>query len=194
MRNNRPRSLGRPLAAAFLGASAALCIGAIAPDGNLLKHPGFENAANPLEGWTTFGTPWRGGVGDDAFAGRFGAVNDVLPGSKVGYCGIFQEVPINAAKTYDASAMLRTVNLSSSESFLEIQFLDRAGAVVGAKQSPSAVGDQPFTSIEMKGLKPPSDAVKASVRGIVHIRSSPERSNFHIFDDFRFAESRGGAH
>lgn len=153
---------------------------------SVLANRSFESG--DLSGWATFGEGWRLGSGNDAASGLFGVVNDVLPASVDEWRGIYQQVPVEAGEVYAAAASIRAVNLSTSESWLEVQWLDEFDGVIGQVVSDSITESQPYTRIALPYLLAPPDAVAASVRGVVRMLEIPADGNFHLFDDFVFIQ------
>ena len=152
---------------------------------NPVTNRSFETG--DLAGWSIFGQGWRTGMGGDAFSGLYGAVNDVLDSNVDEFRGVFQILPVTTGQTYVASVYIRTLNLESSESWLEIQWLDSEGHLINQVQSSHVTADQPFTLVELRSLEPPPGAVSIGVRGIVQMHEPPvEGADFHIFDDFSF--------
>ena len=152
---------------------------------NPVTNRSFETG--DLAGWTTFGQGWRTGMGADACSGLYGAVNDVLDSDVDEFRGLFQILPVDPLETYMASVQIRTLNLESSESWLEIQWRDAAETVISQVQSPHVTADQPFSLVELRTLEPPTNAVTVSVRAIVQMNSPPvEGADFHVFDDASF--------
>lgn len=146
-------------------------------------NPGFETG--DLTGWLTFGQGWRTGVGADAYTGEFGLVNDVLTNDADNFRGVFQSVPVIEGERYSAGVYIRAVNIESSESWFELQWLDSGGGIIDQLQSAHVAADQPFTLMAMDDAIAPAGAVTASVRGIVFMPTPPpEDADFHIFDDF----------
>ncbi|HMP90237.1 MAG TPA: hypothetical protein PJ991_08540 [Kiritimatiellia bacterium] len=161
----------------------AIAAVASASEAATLINPGFETG--DFTGWFTFGQGWRTGVGDDARTGDFGMVNDVLTTDDNTFRGIFQEVAVTAGNTYSAGVYIRAVNIQSSESWFELQWLNSDGGVLDQLQSGHITGDQPFSLAAISGIVAPVGAVTASVRGIVFMPDPPaEEADFHIFDDF----------
>ncbi len=155
-----------------------------APLASGLTNPGFES---DFTSWNTFGQGWRIGAGGDAYTGVKGAVNDVLATDVDSYRGVFQFVPVSAGATYNAGAFIHAVAVESSESWLEIQWFNAAGNVIGQQQSARVANDQPFTLASLDGVEAPAGAVTASVRGVVFMSSPPVNdADFQIFDDFSF--------
>ena len=147
----------------------------------------FESA--DLSGWLSFGAGWRLGIGDDARSGIYGLVNDVLPGhTGENWRGVYQILPVTPGETYAASVYIRTLNIESSESWLEIQWLDAASNLIHQVQSERVAADQPFSRVELSSLLAPPNAAWAGIRGVVHMLDLPSiDADFHIFDDFSFA-------
>ncbi len=161
-----------------------LCLCAGALQAAELANPGFEKG---LDEWTAVGQGWRVSDGDDAYEGGLGAVNDVLPEDVDEWRIVHQEAPIESNRMYGASVWLRTVNVSDSESWIEIQFLDWYGQVIEQFQSEHVSADQPFTLMKIEPRRPPAGATSMSIRGVVRVtgenRDSP---SFHIFDNFAY--------
>ena len=165
-------------------AVAALLVATSAGAANLLKNPNFETG--DFTGWTTFGLGWRTGIGDDAYEGTYGIVCDVLDWQTgENWRGVYQNVPVTAGATYSAGVSIRSVNVHFSSSWLELQWLDADGGVIEQLQSPWVTADQSFTPANLEDVVAPPGAVSLSVRGIVHLPTSPgNKPEFHIFDDF----------
>lgn len=153
-----------------------------------LSNPGFETS--DLTDWGIFGPGWRTGVGGDARSGAYGAVNDVYDSHDPGldqWRGIFQNVDVSPATSYVASVYIRTLNIESSSSWLEIQWLNGEGGVIDQVQSAPVTNDQAFTRVQLPNLQPPAEAVQASLRAIVFMETPPAvDADFHIFDDLSF--------
>lgn len=164
---------------------AAAWIGMSTTSRALLLNPGFENG---FDNWSTFGQGWRTSGGGDAHSGSLGMVNDVLTSDSDTFRGIFQNVPVIPDSLYSGGAYIRTVSVGTSESWIEIQFLDTSGNVIVQHQSAHVTADQGFTFMGIGTVLAPAGAVTASVRGIVYMPSSPADSDFHIFDDFVFTD------
>lgn len=155
---------------------------------NPVQDRSFESGVLDESAWSTFGAGWRLGVGGDAHSGVFGAVNDVLS-SQAGeeWRGIYQFLPVTPGQTYAASVYIRTLNVESSESWLEVQWLDADSNFISQVQSDYVTADQPFTLVELSPLTPPANAAYANLRGVVRMFALPvENEDFHIFDDFSF--------
>ena len=173
---------------------AALLAGAARAE--LLANGGFESG--DLGGWTTFGPGWRTSAGGDAHAGSsYGLVNDVLDSQDPlteQWRGIYQNVPVVAGETYLASAFISAVNVESSSSWLELQWLDSAGTVIRQEAGDPVAADQPFQLETLPWLVAPAGAVTASVRGIVFMAEPPAtNADFHVFDDFSLIQIPAGA-
>ncbi len=159
----------------------------------LLTNRGFESG--DVSDWTPFGPDWRIGIGDDAHAGTYGAVNDVQPWHDPGlnWRGLHQEVPVTAGETYLASVFIRAVNVESSSSWLELQWLDDLGGVIRQDATAPVDADQPFQFETLPWLAAPAGAVIASVRGVVHMPAPPAvDADFHSFDDFSLIQIPAG--
>jgi len=152
---------------------------------NPVTNRSFETG--DLSGWNTFGQGWRTGGGDDAHSGVVGAVNDVSTNDVDDWRGIYQNLPVVTGKTYSASVYIRTLNIESSASWLEIQWLDINSNMISQVQSASVTNNQPFTLMELPDLSPPTNALYASLRGVVFMETRPTADmDFHVFDDFSF--------
>lgn len=152
-----------------------------------LANPSFETG--DLTDWITFGPGWRTGSGGDARSGAHGAVNDVLNSQNPlteQWRGIYQNFDVSPATSYVASVYIRTLNLESSRSWLEVQWLDSEDSVIDQTQSPPVTNDQSFTLVQLPNLQPPTNAVRASMRAIVFMETSPVDADYHIFDDLTF--------
>jgi len=157
---------------------------------DLIINPGFESG--DFSDWGTFGQNWRIGSGGDANSGTFGAVNDVTPADGDEWRGIFQNVAVVEGQTYTAGVFIRAVNVESSSSWFELQWLDTESAVISQLQSSHVTSDQAFTFMSVNDVVAPIGAVTASLRAIVHMSSAPaEGTDFHIFDDFSIVPEPG---
>ncbi len=155
------------------------------PTHAVLQNWGFEEGG--FAGWTTFGQGWRIGTGADAYAYDHGAVNDVLTTDVDEWRGVLQNLPVTEGLTYSAGVYIRTLTLESSESFLEIQWLNDSGGVISQVSSGAVSAEQPFQVASLHGITAPAGAVTASVRAIVHMLSPPvANADFHIFDELYF--------
>jgi hypothetical protein len=160
----------------------------LAVEANLLSNSGFETG--DFTGWSQFGQGWRTGTGGDAYSGTYGAVSDVLTNDTDEWRGLYQNVEVSAGLSYDASFWQRAINLESSESWLELQWLDNTGSIISQTQTVAVTTDQVYTFAGLDAQVAPGGAVTASVRGIVHMVSAPSSDpDFHTFDDFSFAET-----
>jgi len=157
----------------------------VTPTHPILFNWGFEGG--DFTGWTTFGQGWRISTGADAFSHTYGAVNDVLTTDVDEWRGVFQNVAVTTGLTYAAGVYIRAVAVESSESWLELQWLDSSGGVISQLTTPSITADQPFLLSSLHNIVAPAGAVTASVRGVVHMIGTPVDSpDFHIFDEFYF--------
>lgn len=158
--------------------------GGIEVQSAVLVNPDFETG--DYTGWASFGQGWRIGLGADAQAGTYGAVNDVLATDGDAFRGIYQSVAVVGGKAYSGGAWIRAVSVDTSESWFELQWLDAGNGVISQLQSTHVTADQPFTFMGLTRVVAPANAVSASVRGIVQMHSAPADSDFHIFDSFDF--------
>ncbi len=148
-----------------------------------LRNPGFEDG--DLTGWEIFGTGWRLSEDMDAYRGVFGAVNDVLGADDIQFRGLHQDLSVTEGEIITLTAYIRAVNVESSESWLEIQFMDEHGQILDQKESVHVRADQSFTHLSVTG-QAPQGARTVSARGVVLMREAPEENDdFHIFDNFR---------
>jgi len=174
-----------------MAACAAACVLTLSGHADLI-NAGFETG--DFTGWSTFGQGWRTSGGGDANSGLFGVVNDVQDTDADNFRGIFQELPVVGGATYDFGVQIRAVNVESSESWLEVQWLDSSGGIINQLQSTHVTADQPFTWISIEDALAPVNAVTASVRGIVFMSATPAvNTDFHIFDDFSVVPEPGSA-
>jgi len=155
-----------------------------------LQNAGFESG--DFQGWSIFGSGWRpstyvGEMDSDAHSGTFGMVNDVDMLNTGEWRGVTQTVPVRPREHYAGGAWIRAFRVKHSESYFEVHFLDSAGKVVMWYQSDHVGFDQTFHFMSVDDMIAPSNAVAASVRGVVHVTGSPmSETEFHIFDDFVF--------
>ncbi|MBU0679465.1 MAG: PEP-CTERM sorting domain-containing protein [Verrucomicrobia bacterium] len=177
-------SIGRTGIGIFVLGFALMALSAQA---NLLLNPDFETG--DFTSWTTNAPGWRlgGGADNHTPSGSFGAVNDVSTTDTAGqqYRILQQEMAASPGELWSASVYLRTVNLESSQSFLEVQFWNNSDGVIGQFQSSIVSSDQPFTLMSISDVAAPAGTVKISVRGVIEMVSVPTgNTDFHIFDDF----------
>lgn len=168
----------------------ALCAVVQAASGAALKNDGFETGG--FDAWQMAGDGWRiSGFKPDAYRGKYGAVNDVPVGGGGEYRIIHQTIKCAPGKTYEAGVWVRAVSVEGTESFIEIQFLDKGGAVLKQYQSRRVKEDQGFTLLTIENALAPDKTYAVSVRGVVHVSKPPEVDpDFHIFDDFDFRRSK----
>jgi len=151
-------------------------------------NPGFETG--DLTGWTTFGGGWRtsGWVGDefsDFHRGTMGAVCDVDIRKTNEWRVLSQEIAVQEGGRYSGGAWVRATAVQSSESYVELQFLDANTNVLEHFQSPHVQADQGFTFMALDGVEAPKGARTVRLSGIVHVTGQPtDRTEFHVFDDF----------
>lgn len=156
-----------------------------------VPNGGFEQE---MEGWETFGQNWRPSnfateTHRDAHEGEWAAVNDVKAGDQDEWRGIARVVPAEDKRRYNAGVWIRTAQLESSECYLEVQFLDKDDNVVEFYQSEPVTMDQEYTHVGLEEIYAPKGTKSAAIRAVVHMISPPtEGDDFHIFDNFEFAE------
>jgi hypothetical protein len=162
-----------------------------------IKNDGFESG--DFTGWLFFGEGWRvSSYSKDSHRGMYGAVSDAWTNGMDGFRVVYQEVKASPGKTYRAEVWHRTVCLESSESFLEVQFLNRGGEVLSQYQSQRVKGNREFTLLAIEKMVAPDHTERASVRGVVNVLTVPViNTDYHIFDDFDFrvvtpADERAG--
>ena len=155
-----------------------------------LKNDGFETGG--FNEWQMAGDGWRiSAFKPDAYRGRYGAVNDVPIGGGGEYRIIHQTIKCAPGKTYEAGVWVRAVSVENTESFLEIQFLDKEGAVLKQFQSRRVKADQDFVLLTIENALAPDKTSAVSVRGIVYVSKPPELDpDFHVFDNFNFRRAR----
>ena len=137
-----------------------------------LKNEGFETGDFSL--WAISGEGWRvSPQKDDSYKGKFGAVNDVGVGGGDEYRIVSQQIKVQAGKKYELSVWVRTACIEDTECFLEVQFLDKEGAVLRQFQSKHIIGDQEFTLLTIENMVAPDKSSSVSVRGVVHVLSPP---------------------
>ena len=181
---------------AFTAASFAVACAAVPAEAATIANPGFESGA--FSPWTTFATGdgvprdndgYRLSGGDDAFEGDFGVVNDVLttdPGDVTR--GITQLVTddINVGDTYTLSAFIKVAAAETTQSFLELTFLDGNGVQLAQVQSDRQQGDQDFTFVETGELVvlPGTETIRVSGNVFVPAGGAEGDTDFHVFDSF----------
>lgn len=154
----------------------------VTPPHPVLGNWGFETG--DFTSWSSFGQGWRISTGADAFSWTYGAVCDVLTTDVDEWRGVFQNVAVTEGLTYAAGVYIRAVAVESSESWLELQWLDNTGGVISQLTTPEVTSDQPFLLSNLHNIVAPAGAVTASVRAVVHMSSTPVDSpDFHIFDE-----------
>lgn len=173
----------------ILTITACLALAVTAASAGMVNNDGFETG--DLTNWNTFGLGWRIATGDDAYAGTYGLVCDVLSShTNEEWRGVYQTVPVTAGRTYDAGVYIRAVSVSNSVSFLELQWLNSSGGIISQLHSLTVTSDQAFTLTHIRGVTAPYGAVSASLRGIVQMQSPPSSGDgdFHIFDNFSMTQ------
>jgi hypothetical protein len=166
--------------------TALLLVGGASASAAGLKNDGFETG--DFTAWQIGGEGWRASsYGRDSRRGTYGAVNDVWTNGADEFRIVNQEIKVKPSQTYQAGVWLRTVCIEDTESFLEIQFLDKYGKVLTQFQSTHVKKDQDFTFMSIDKMAAPDETAIASIRGVVHIVTQPINStDYHVFDDFEF--------
>lgn len=168
--------------------------GAVEPaEDNLLQNPGFEDG--DFGAWTYFGQGWRVGsfVGEasrDMHDGKFGLLNEVAPTDGDEWRGAQQILRVKPNKHYTLGAWVRVAQVGRSQSYLELQFLDKQSNVIEQAQSTALTYDQEFSWVCIENATAPQGSHYAAVRAVVQMLGKPERDiAYHMFDDFMFAET-----
>ena len=156
-----------------------------------VKNGGFETGN--WQDWQCDGEGWRmSNYGRDSRRGIYGAVNDVWTNASSEFRVLHQEIKAIPGRTYKASVELRTVCLEGSESFLEIQFLDKHGAVLKQFQTAHVKKDQEFTLMSINGMVAPEGTDRVSIRGVAVLLTLPvQNMDYHVFDNFDFRPDSG---
>lgn len=151
-----------------------------------VRNDGFETG--DFINWQIDGEGWRvSPFFRDSFRGVYGAVNDVWTNGVAEYRVLRQEIKASAGKVYQASVWLRAVCVEGTESFLEIQFMNREGSVLKQFQSEHVTHDQDFKLMTAGEMTAPDGTDRVSVRGVVHIVTQPViDTDYHVFDNFDF--------
>lgn len=156
-----------------------------------LRNPGFETGDFTF--WQFHGEGWRPSTfSRDSRRGIYGAVNDVWTNGVDEFRVIHQEMKVKPGKAYWAGVWLRAVCIEGTESFLEVQFMDRDGNVLQQFQSEHVTKDQDHTFMTIDRMVAPEGSRSASVRGVVHLVTQPVHdTDFHVFDNFELREITG---
>ena len=156
-----------------------------------LQNEGFESGDASL--WLCDGEGWRiSSYSKDSYRGIYGAVNDVWTNGVSEYRVVHQEMDVKPGKVYRASVWVRAVCVEGSESFLEIQFMDRSGTILKQLQSSRVKRDQEYTQIVIDRITVPEHTDRVSIRGVVHLVTQPVKdTDYHVFDDFDFRQVTG---
>ena len=178
-------------------ASFAIACAAVPATAAVIVNPGFED--NTLAPWTTFGEDFgpsrpsngfRLSTGDDANTGTFGVVNDVLAGDTTGtFRGLQQRIAtgFSVGETYSLSAFIRLASAETTQSFLELAYVDADGVPIGptATSAPQSSGFQPYTLVETSPLTVPAGTAAIRVGANIFVPAGfTDAPDFHIFDDF----------
>ncbi len=164
---------------------------AVAAAGNV-KNDGFESGQFPP--WQTAGEGWRiSKQKNETHKGGNAAINDVTGAAGDEFRVIYQEVKATGGKKYRAEVWIKAVAVRSSESFLEVQFVDDKGTMLEQFQSDFVERDQPYTLAAIDEMEAPEGTKTASVRGVVHLQkdgNSIDFGGYHMFDDFDFKPAK----
>jgi len=170
----------------FLVAGLVGLLGAGVASGNLLLNGGFETG--DLTDWD--GPGWYVGTDADANSGTYGAAYAVPTDTAADnwYVAV-QYVDVSEGSKYDASIWARTVNLSASESFLEVVFHDDTGGWLYQTGSVHVTTSQDYGELSINEMQAPAGAVTASVRAVVHTTGTTTDNAWHTFDDASFTQT-----
>lgn len=171
-------------------AATAIAVVALAgaAQANLLTNPGLESG--DLTGWTTFGAGnWRASSwAGDQYSGTYGLVDDVVEGGDE-WRGAYQLIPVTGGLSYDYTAYLKGASIDTSESWLELQWIDSAGNQVSQWQSSHLTASADWSQYGSAGIVAPAGAVTASVRAVVHMIGTPNDPDYMMFDDLSFDQT-----
>lgn len=165
-----------------------------AQDENLLQNPGLESG--DFGDWTFFGQGWRvsnfvGENSRDMHDGAFGVLNEIAPTDGDEWRGLQQVVHVKPGRHYQFGAWVRVAQVGRSQSYLEIQFLDKQSNVIEQAQSAPLTYDQEFSWVCIEDAEAPQGCRSAAVRAVVQMLGTPERDiGYHMFDDFVLAEQK----
>ncbi len=175
----------------LLAFAAFLLVAAAAAPAARLENDGFE--MGNFNAWQIDAEGWRCSTFfRDSYRGVYAAVNDVWTNGVDEFRVIHQEIKVSAGKTYMAGVWLRAVCVEGTESFLEIQFLNKEGNVLQQHQSEHVTKDQEFRFMAVTNMVAPEGTEKVSVRGVVHLITPPmDNIDYHIFDNFDFRTVAG---
>lgn len=154
-----------------------------------LTNPGFETG--DFSNWIGWNEGWRIGGSGDAYSGSYGAVNDVLTTDSDTYRGLYQDFAITVGQSYDLSVYIKTVNLESSASWLQLEWMDATYNRIGSSvESAHVTENQNFTLTQINNQTAPDGAVYARIQAVVQMNAAPtEGADFHVFDDFNIQPS-----
>jgi hypothetical protein len=156
----------------------------VTPPHSQLDNWGFEY---DFSGWLLFGQGWNIGTGAYAYANLKGAYNIVNTNDTDTWRGAYQNIAVTSGLEYAAGIYIRTLNLESSQSFLEIQWYNSSGGLISQTSTPAIATDQGYALASLHSITSPPGAVTASVRAIVHMLSVPTQSpDYHVFDEAYF--------
>jgi hypothetical protein len=157
-----------------------------------LQNEGFESG--DFISWQSDGEGWRvSSYGRDSLRGIYGAVNDVWTNGSSEYRVVHQEIKASPGKMYRATVWVRLVCVEGTEAFLEVQFMDRGGAVLKQLQSPRVSRDQEYRLLVIDKMIAPEGTETVSVRGVAHLVTQPVKdTDYVVFDNFDFRQVVGG--
>lgn len=157
-----------------------------------LRNDGFESS--DFTGWEIYGNGWRvSPLSRDSHRGTYGAVNDVWTNSADQFRVVAQKIKVVPGKVYRAEVWIRAVCIEATESFLEVQFLDKDGGVLQQFQSTRVRAHHEYGPVAIERMKAPENAAWAGVRGVVEVILQPSMdTDFHVFDDFEFEPVKDG--
>ena len=175
-----------------LAAIAVLLASAAFASAARLQNEGFESG--DFINWQCDGEGWRvSSYGRDSLRGIYGAVNDVWTNGSSEYRVVHQKIKVSSGKMYRATVWVRTVCVEGTEAFLEVQFMDRGGAVLKQLQSPRVARDQEYRLLVLDKMVAPEGTETVSVRGVAHLVTQPVKdTDYVVFDNFDLRQVNGG--
>lgn len=163
---------------------AVLLVSAAVASANLLTNPDFETG--DFTGWAQGG--WYNGTGGDAHSGTYGA-SFAISTNNIGenYYVAEQLVPVTGGESYDLKGWVRIAGTpTTSESFLELRWLNAAGGSEGQFGTTHVAVQQDYALSSLLAQVAPGNAVTARVALVVHTTATPTDSAWHTFDDIDF--------
>lgn len=157
---------------------------------NLVNDPGFESSGL---GWQKTSETGRSIVTTQAHSGTHS--QEIIVGTS-GFSEVYQDVAVNVGSNYDASAWVRTTNVTWSDATVEIQWLDGVGLPGSEALNAASIlrtdligefyGINPWTEVSASGLVPPAGSVVARIRLYLVTRSVASGTAW--FDDISLTE------